>query len=70
VASEPVTLWSDGVNRCLLRRDDGRFQLLMVGEGRMDRVETCSSEHQARNKAQAWVAELEEMLQQAATRQG
>jgi hypothetical protein len=66
VASEPQTLWSDGVNRCLLRRDDGRFQLLMFHGSRMDRVETCASEHQARNKAQAWVAELEEMRQQEA----
>ena len=70
VASEPLTLWSDGANRCLLQRVDGGFQLLMLGEGRIDRVETCSSEHQARNKAQAWVAELEETRQQEpATRQ-
>jgi hypothetical protein len=67
VASEPLTLWSDGANRCLLQRVDGGFQLLMLGDGRIDRVETCSSEHQARNKAQAWVAELEETRQQEPT---
>ena len=59
----PVTLWSDDVHRCVLRRndEDGRFELLLHHEGRVIRLETCTSEHDARNKAHAWLIALEEL---------
>ena len=57
----PVTLWSDAVRRCVLRRDDkdSRFELLLVEEDRVIRLETCESEHDARNRAHEWLIALQ-----------
>jgi hypothetical protein len=56
----PVTLWADGVRRCVLRRTDGRFEVLLYDEERIVELFACRSEHDARDKAQAWLAVLEE----------
>jgi hypothetical protein len=56
-----VTLWTDGVYRCILRRRDGRLELLLQNKGRTTRLETCPSEHDARNKAHEWLIALEEL---------
>jgi hypothetical protein len=57
----PVTLWSDGVHRCVLRRTDGQFELLLYDGGRVTRLQTCPSEHDARGTAQEWLIALEEL---------
>jgi hypothetical protein len=55
----PLTLWSCDAYRCVLRRVDGRLEVLLQEDGRVTRMETCESEHDARAKAQEWVIELE-----------
>jgi hypothetical protein len=57
----PVTLWSDGVRQCVLRRDDtdGRFELLLHEQGRVVRLETCRSEHDARGRAHEWLVAVQ-----------
>jgi hypothetical protein len=45
----------------VLRRIDDQFQLLLQYEGRITRLETCASEHEARGKAQEWLIALEEI---------
>ena len=62
----PVTLWSDGVRQCVLRRDDtdGRFELLLHEHGRVVRLETCRSEHDARGRAHEWLVAVEAAREQ------
>jgi hypothetical protein len=43
--------WSDGVRRCLLRRREMSLELLLLYDGRIVRLETCSGERTARTKA-------------------
>ena len=46
-----------------MRREYGRFELLLYLDGRVVRLETCASEDDARRKAHEWLIALEESTQ-------
>ena len=57
----PITVWSNRIHRCVLRREGGRFELLLYLDGRVVRLETCENEPDARRKAHEWLIALEEI---------
>jgi hypothetical protein len=59
MAFPQVTLWADEQYRCLLRRTDGQFELLLNHEGRVTRLHTCDTEQTARALAGVWRSELD-----------
>ena len=50
----PVTLWSDGIHTCLVRRLDVEYELVLHIEGRVMRRELCASRQAAELQASEW----------------
>jgi len=59
----PVTLWSTATHSCVLRKIDGRLELLLCHDGRTIRLHTCDSEPTARRLAYDWKITLDRQNQ-------
>jgi hypothetical protein len=55
----PVTLWSTATHSCVLRRTDGRLEVLLFHDGRAIRLHTCDSESAGRRLASDWKLALD-----------
>ena len=57
---DPVTLWAEGPHRCVMRREYGRYELLLYTGDRATQLQAFASEHDARNTAQQWLVATKE----------
>ena len=54
MAFPPVTLWSTATYSCVLRKTEGRLEVLLYHDGRTISLHTCDSEPTARRLAYDW----------------
>ena len=54
----PKKLWAAHERQCLLVRSDGRYELHLLFDDRVTRLETCVDEAEGYNKAARWLIAL------------